>query len=267
MKYYLDTNAIYQLPRLPHNHKKDIYTSYLAVFELISGIDEKSFRKRKAALKQLIDKNIQIIWESLKTLLIKAIGGIAIDYDVEATELMMGHVLKCDSYDQLSEISYKHGEEIYNISIFQEHDKCFSNEIFCLFKEANKLISKEDRASLRKSELDPSMIQLQTELSIMQIIIDIGFEKNSEKYITALKRFDGQKNLHNYLKFIAIYQEGNYRYGRTSGKNDGFDILHTIYSDTMDYFVSDDTIYHRIPDGYFKASFITFNDFIENVTA
>jgi len=268
MKYYLDTNAIYQLRHLPHNYKDDIYTSYLAVFELISGIDdEKSFRKRKSALKQLIDKNIQIIWESMKTLLVKAIGGSTIDCDVEATELMMGHVLECDSYEQLGKVSYRHGKELYDLSIFQQHDKRFSNETSDLFEQANKLISKEDRANLRMFKLDPSVVQTNMELSIMRILIDNGFEKHSEKYSTALERFYKQKNLHNYLKFIAIYQEENCRHGRTSGQNDGFDILHTIYSDPMDYFVSDDTIYRRIPNGFLKTSFITFNNFIGNVTA
>ena len=63
-KYYLDTSTVRQYSnKLEKFKKKNIFTSILEIFELLSGVNnEKEFFLRKSVIKNLCKSNIQIDW-------------------------------------------------------------------------------------------------------------------------------------------------------------------------------------------------------------
>ena len=63
-KYYLDTSTVRQYSnKLEKFKNKNIFTSILVIFELLSGVNnEKEFFLRKSVIKNLCKSNIQIDW-------------------------------------------------------------------------------------------------------------------------------------------------------------------------------------------------------------
>lgn len=64
MQYYLDTNIIYNLKHLPERIVKSSYTSFLAILEIVAGIDERNYGRRRAALKGIIEFQLPIDWRN-----------------------------------------------------------------------------------------------------------------------------------------------------------------------------------------------------------
>lgn len=62
MKYYLETNSLYQLRRIPEAYLHQCFTSVFALIEIIAGITEKDFAKRKAILTSIHEKDLIIDW-------------------------------------------------------------------------------------------------------------------------------------------------------------------------------------------------------------
>jgi predicted nucleic acid-binding protein len=61
--YYLETNALYQARNIIRdvgNQMDDLYTSWLAIFELLSGTEETTWGARKAALSLVAEYQLKI---------------------------------------------------------------------------------------------------------------------------------------------------------------------------------------------------------------
>jgi hypothetical protein len=59
MRYYLDTSAIYEIKKLPKSVKDDCFYSVFSVIEIIAGLNQNSFEKRKAALTNLRNAGVK----------------------------------------------------------------------------------------------------------------------------------------------------------------------------------------------------------------
>lgn len=60
-KYYLDTNTVYNIKKLPSSILKNSFTSIFTMLEILSGIkDEGSYKQRKSVLVQLLQSKIDI---------------------------------------------------------------------------------------------------------------------------------------------------------------------------------------------------------------
>lgn len=63
MRYYLDTNVIYNIKKIPVEKLTSSLISILALIELISGIrDDKSYVRRKAIITNVFSRNLMIDW-------------------------------------------------------------------------------------------------------------------------------------------------------------------------------------------------------------
>lgn len=63
MRYYLDTNVIYNIKKIPDEKLINSLTSILTLIELVSGIqDLKSYQRRKAIVSQIFTRNMIIDW-------------------------------------------------------------------------------------------------------------------------------------------------------------------------------------------------------------
>ena len=64
MLYYLDTNVIYNLKHLPEHLTKTSYTSFLAILEIVAGINERNYFQRRSALTGVIERQLTVDWRT-----------------------------------------------------------------------------------------------------------------------------------------------------------------------------------------------------------
>ena len=78
MNYYLETNSLRGLNKELNSLSSDCYTSALSIFELIAEItkNEKEFNIRKSVIQNVLNSNIQINWDSHKTIKAKCLPQI-----------------------------------------------------------------------------------------------------------------------------------------------------------------------------------------------
>lgn len=101
MKAYLDTNILRQLNKIPKENNIELICSQLGIMELIAGMtSEKEYNIRKISLINILNCEVKIIWESVATLQAKAFGIVLNDYDVPATKLLMGKIIKTNTLSE-----------------------------------------------------------------------------------------------------------------------------------------------------------------------
>lgn len=117
MQYYLDTNVVYNLKRLPEQILAESYTSFLAILEIVAGIDESSYLKRRSALKAVVDSKLLIYWDTPDMIIFDSFNAYN---DFSMSDGMVNELknamLKCiafDSYHDFSKIL------IGNISVIE----------------------------------------------------------------------------------------------------------------------------------------------------
>ncbi|TOK15525.1 hypothetical protein CGI24_23960, partial [Vibrio parahaemolyticus] len=101
MKYYLDTNVLYNLKKASPSVVDKSFTSCLSIFELISGIDSsEKFIRRKRALEAVAKSNINIVWELPKNRIERSFGLAVDNSDAKATRFFFEQLINVDSFEE-----------------------------------------------------------------------------------------------------------------------------------------------------------------------
>ncbi|MCY6356214.1 hypothetical protein [Clostridium sp. ZS2-4] len=271
MKYYLETNAIRHLSKyLGKLSNECIFTSYLTIFELLSGIvDNKSFIVRKNILKSVIDSKIEIDWSTLKERLHHAHKIDYFDKEKIIAQIMVDIVLESESYEQLDELSEKKGFQ-YRIESFQLLDQEISEagineskENIKSFKESNdKIQKKRIKEELIYDEKIYSYAQLNREIIQMNIIKDMTETSRILKrdlYLKILENYD--ESLDSYFYVSAYKHSISGILGQIYAKNDTVDIAHLVYVDENTTIVSDDKIFGNLSKDTKKFSALSIEEF------
>ncbi|MBL0634537.1 hypothetical protein [Aeromonas dhakensis] len=272
MKAYLDTNILRQLSRVSKSHKIELICSQLGIMELIAGMtSEKEYNIRKSALIKILEMDVSIIWESIATLQSKAFSINITDYDVPATKYLMDEIIKTKSLSEAQNIKISLGGNTYSISTLSNYDDRLMDESVSIFREIAS-IPTERRREIQ--DYNPAQIRQHTSIAIVSFLEKCGIMKfalgtehdiNREftpEYLSAIEAYYKSEPLQNYLTCLSIYILDAIRLGRNPGRNDGHDIAHLAYTDDVDFFVSNDKIYHRLPQDFFSAKFLRLDDFI-----
>lgn len=267
MKCYLDTNCVRQINKFKDFGKYDVFTSALSIFEIISGIDsEKEYIKRKNILKSIQNSKLNILWELPITMMIKSFGFPISTTDVNATEIMMNKIIESSTYDDMLKIRFNLGGEDYILETFTNHD----NEInsYTQFKMNDNIqkTHKDLRKELRTIVINSSLVRLNKEILIRNFLMDILniSEVDNQQYIKAIETYFQDDLLNNYFILIILLPHKALSEGQNAGSNDGMDYQHLIFTHDIDFFVSDDKFYKRIPKNiseYLDFEFIESNHF------
>lgn len=258
MRFYLDTNVIYNLAKIPSQLISESIISCLGILELISGIkDEVSFKRRKSAIRKICDSNISVAWELPKTLTERAFS-YPIDYsDVDATKKMMAAICHHESFSEVQEARFIIENKEYSLNTFVEYDAWLSEAAVNLFGGAvlGGKFSLDDLGAL---------VRLNHDLTVEKFISSRGeeFRRPSEKYFNALASYMKCQTLEKYIMFISAYSIEHIRLGRMFGKNDGFDMGHVAYMHGIDHFVSNDKIYSGILSKYAGINTLSFEEYL-----
>ncbi|WP_447915931.1 hypothetical protein [Delftia acidovorans] len=262
IRAYLDTNILLYLKKIPSSDIFDLFCSQLSIVELISGMTtEKEYRTRKHALERLMDRKINIIWQSPKTLLYKAFGMPDIDYDVLATMIMMQKIIETEEFCETESIRFYLGGNEYTIKTFIEHDEDISKKSSSLLKELVKL-PENIRKEAREIEIEPCLIEYFSDMTASNLLVDLGYKENGFQHQIYFDNYKSYKLIKNGISFLMIHNILSIVNHNIPGRNDGNDLAHLIYTDDMDLFISNDKIFHKF-NFHSNLQILSLTEFVE----
>ena len=277
MRFYLETNAIYSVSKfLPADKKIShalCYSSFLTVFELLSGIKPVQYNKRRAALLKLLESGIKIDWTTPREILTKAfsVAGIT-DSLGNVVQKIADVVCKCSDYTEAESTCNKMSlpwglEDIVGADKFMSlHDQKDRQKMTEKFKQdcskktiaelRDMVFQKKDGKLLidshfqKKNEED--ILRMQTEF----ITRNLPGPNTDIKYASVMQSYDG--SLKWYLGAAAYIQAKDLICGGTPAADDFFDMSHFLYvRDDHDVMVSDDKLMEEICNALWPAQHVT----------
>lgn len=253
MRYYLDTNCVRQISKCGPFGKNEVFTSALSIFEIISGItSEKEYSIRKNILKAIKKSDLKILWKLPSAIMVESFN-LPSKYlfeDSESAKIMMDEIIKSNDYVEFLDLKFNLGGEDYTYKTFIDHD----NEINLVSKESiNYSIStlnKEERKALKEFTLDSSTLRFQKEITIRNLLHkQLNINNNDDpQYLNSLDHYFQNNQLDNYFTLLIFLPLIAVTNGSNAGSNDGMDYQHLIYTHEIDFFVSSDKFYKRIPN-------------------
>lgn len=277
-KYYLETNALYSLINKVElfADKCEVATSLYAYEELVDGIDEQKYHRRKVILNKLKESKLKI-YPYLP------IECIAISYGLDISqipivkrkkELLWTKVqlaISSDNYTDYAERLKKiMGTEVEVEKA--ENDK-YEEEVK---EQINRLIQENhtNLKSLReRQEREPTYYQINVnemfvedepthEIEkgmLIRFLDECNIEYGEKDIEEIIKRYDGRQ-LVAFILGEQFYMWDRSNNMKLSGRNDLFDLTHLLYLKDENYvIVSDDKIFQHTT---LSSMRITCNDFL-----
>jgi len=245
----------------------EYHSSFSTVFELLSGItSQDKFNRRIGIVARLKSSGVKIIWKSVPSILREDVLKLDKDYDIEATKMMYELIDNSTSYEDLNNFEFELGGNTYNLNTLIEHDSNINQN---LQNNWNELTSKVDTALRKAAKL---------------MDFDLNYIHNNLDYLlenTLIPMIGGDACIHHpqYVEWkdqvingeLSEWAKGgiwgSYNTlinGHTTGKNDAVDYLHLVYAKGMDYFISDDKFFSRLPSNdIFECEFLTVDSFFK----
>lgn len=263
MSVYLETNALRKLTN--YTCKESVYTSIFSVFELLSGITEKDFEIRKACLKRIEEQKIEIQGPMIDKLFVDLFG--ITEYNRFAYKMIMDiyhAALKAESYScfnktglLVTDINNKSDaiaihactwlknldENISNIinnidSIFENENKEYIKQIYD--KDGTKGLAKHFWWKMYSNRID------EERLSHVEAFV------GADAVRTIRQETDDLFSKYNFKLFLVaqavIFSKAFFINGNTQNVNNASDLLHLLYLNENDKFVSNDKIYQIITE-------------------
>jgi len=245
MKIYLDTNII----RSTHNHFNDephisqaiIACSYLNIFEILSGMNEKEYFIRRAMLRNVFSSKVEIKWKEPREILGSCFRVLRAEASDSTNHFKLAkEVCKCESYreakglqneldiEQLIELDKKIGEHA-NSEIESNYTRMVEEVGLSVRDEARKEIDNEGGVLTLSLESKENILQ-QMISKHANLIYQMANGKNYGYTVDELIRsYDGTLDV--YFCASIYCQIKKLIFGNALGKNDYFDVSHFLYID------------------------------------
>jgi hypothetical protein len=248
VKYYLETNALYNLKNISDEIKSQSFTSLFAVSELISGIKPEFYHKRREILKQLYQSSIVIDHSFPQEIIFNSFDAFE-DYEYieqrdEPLSRLLEAVLRCESYEQfMDSAEYKDGH--MGFDYFKKVDEYLSNHFIATTESANKLLSEEfNREPHSQLTYNDNNYPIDSKKSIEQFLIAVP-EFNRGTTILAVAKminrfteadipedvlYSSYNGLINpYIEVFSRYAARKTGESGTPARNDFQDLTHILY--------------------------------------
>lgn len=240
MAIYLETNALRKLTDYSCN--QSVVTSIFSIFELLSGVkDQNDYHIRRQCLQRIKKQNVIIRFPMIDELF-----GVP-DYNKFAAQMIMdiyNYVLSTDDFTrfQLAKLEVsRHDGSIENISAI-DWLRNWDEKITEITKKSGTLFSDEDKVATR------SLYNNEKEAGLAKYFTEKIFKPNTvgdSSY--AYKLFMTAQ----YVVFTLAWLNGN-----NQNKNNASDLLHLLYIEQDDTFISNDKIYRTIKNACSSFNYI-----------
>lgn len=272
MAVYLETNALRKL--LNYECEEKVFTSIFSIFELLSGMDEVEFPIRKTCLQRINEQKIEIRGPMIDRLFMDLID--VTEYNSAGYQMIMDiyyQTLQADSYSDFNSIylrlsKNKKMECLHANTWLKERDDniaAITKNIYGVFDEENveymkQVYKKEGVRGFAKyfwnkfynNRLDENRLSHAEGFIGADVVEKIRQESEMlfEKY--------------NFKLFMtaqaAVFAKAYFINGKTQNPNNASDLLHLLYLNENDKFVSSDKIYKVISEACPEFKFIKLND-------
>lgn len=267
MAVYLETNALRKLT--DYKCQEPVYTTIFSIFELLSGMSEDEFIKRQSCLKRIRNQKIEVRGPMIDKLFMKPLN--MNDYNDNAYKGIMSaflQAIKIKNYSEFRSLYCNFNQviigntdqwlkewdsSIANItkkidSLFLD-DECSRNYIKNKYKkEGINGFAKYYYFKMFDSRID------EAKLSHAEAFV------GSEEIERCRQQADNLFKKYNYKLFItaqaAIFAEAYFINGGFQNKNNASDLLHLLYLNENDKFVSNDKIYQKVKEACPELNFV-----------
>lgn len=248
--FYLETSALRRLASylLDTSYTKDAFTSCLAVFELLSGIDENNYSARRNILTKINQSDLRIDWDMPPEKVCFAFipmqsGGFYAD----EIKTILQAVIENETLEQADQASKKSGFgvtisglQLMDDGLSEDHIQGYGDGIRRFrsdwsYKTADVLYrfthgDLRDSSDLAK-ELKKTFRETRTSAALTALCYGIAVrffpEMIREKTLEFYHSYDG--SLEYYLEATSYYQENRLVYSKLPARNDFLDLEHFIY--------------------------------------
>lgn len=273
MSVYLETNALRKLTN--YECEESVYTSIFAIFELLAGITKEDFEIRKACLKRIEEQKIEIRGPMVDKLFMDLIGRTnrnAIKYKIIMD--IYYATLKAENYFDFNEINLV-VTDIYNKTNFlNAHTwlKNWDNSISKITKNSDTIFKDENKKYIKQIYNNYGVKGLARYFWLTMYSSRIDDERLShvEAFVGTdeVKKFnkeiDNLFSKYNFKLFMVaqavIFAKAYFINGNTQNSNNASDLLHLLYLNENDKFVSNDKIYQTISEACPEFELIFLNN-------
>lgn len=276
MSIYLETNALRKLT--DYSCSEYVYTSIFAIFELLSDMTENDFKVRQACLKRVAKAKIKAkikVREPMVDQLLLDILGLK-DYNQQASQMITdiwNAVVCAATYSDIENWKLLVTNEKNTVEQIPAFDwlKGWDKQISLISQQLDQVFDKNDKGHVEyiKNIYTTQGIKGFSDY-FRKMIWDNRFDENrmavAEGFIghdqmeKLRKETDATVQQYNYNLFMtaqaAIFAETYYVHGTASGTNNPSDLLHLLYLNGNDKFVSNDKIYSRIAEACPEFNFV-----------
>lgn len=278
MKYYLETNALYSIDKIDKICGDNCFTSAFSLFELISGLNDDNFNKRRNLLTKLrqsqikINKNFpeEIIFESFDVMR---------DYEFvenrfSALFIQIQGIINSENFTDFKTFN-KSNQIDFNFDFLKFMDDKWNkgfvnattngnNRIRQVLEKENKVIFDNGKIiGLNNNKDLKKLFDYEPELSrSISIVAFAGLIKNKGIDSTEKEIYDSYNGLiEQFVQCISDYSDDKMIKFETPSKNDFSDLTHLVYlkNDKEKSIVSDDKIFKK----YFKGNILNVNELLE----
>jgi hypothetical protein len=271
MKYYLDTNAVYNIRNIPEPVLANCFSSVMTLIELVSGIkDRDSYQRRKAILSLILKYKLTIDWAMPEEIIFNSFD-VFEEYEfnelrTEELEKLIAFLVQSETYELYNASTIYNAEfgHSYFKSIDDSMSKRFIDSTNFGIKEMKNLLNSDQ--SNNKLEYNGNSYNIDTTKALSDFLTNFP-EVNYAFTINALATmifnlskiegftiedvfgsYNGLVNI--YISFMSKYSIYKLANQELPAKNDFIDITHILYmkNDLTTKVISDDKIFEKFMD-------------------
>jgi hypothetical protein len=263
MLYYLDTNALYSIRKIKQQKISSCFTSIMSVLELVSGINNDNYKKRKAILGMILSFRLTIDYAFPEEIIANSFDVFEeyefIESRVEALMALVFVITEANEYEHYRNskpFDSELGHQFFK-SLDDDLSKNFSKASLAgikQVKEFQRSPSPENVITIDGTTFDLNTRDgLEKALPLFSLSATIEAMCHMIQGISRVKLpikdiFSSYNQLTNiYIQVFSKYCEDQILNGRSPSKNDALDLMHLLYlkNDFKRYIVSDDKIFSK----------------------
>ena len=252
--FYLDTNAIQSLgSTLCHFSNKYVFTSIWVEMELVSSIsDDDSFRKKKAALRNLVESGIDVDVLPPPYRMLESFGIATTNwFSVDTWNRFINELLEAKDYDHWQSSCDK--EVLKYIKVIDSVDEEFKEAIGKRFASGTAKERKMNFATKFNGSLNDIY------KDALGYYVDLFEKKFKVPQYQLISQYDSSQDVFMVVQYY--YVEMKAANHDAPARNDFNDLLHLHYIKNNCYLVTDDKGFAKCVNDVLKGHAITVNEF------
>jgi len=265
MIYYLETNALYHISKFSKDILDRSYTSIFAMLELVTGINEINFEKRRTVLSMVRDFKLTIDYALPEEIVFNSFDAFDefefIEKRTDKLQYLIDEILASENLSQYSS-SVNYNAE-FGAKYFRELDERISNTFiqasFSGVKEIKRTIEEAGDDCILEFEGNFHVLNTRKKMRdflfshrsvnnavTINALVNMIYTAEVSAYFSIGEVFDSYNGLSNtFVETLSHFCTDSIIGEKTPAKNDFADMIHLLYlkSDPMRRIVSDDKIF------------------------